>query len=70
MGRVIVEVPAENLKVGIYVSRLDRPWTDAPFLFQGFVIENEEQVDILRSLCKVVHVEVTEAEVLQKRRNS
>jgi putative nucleotidyltransferase with HDIG domain len=65
VARVIVEVPAENLKVGIYVSRLDRPWTDAPFLFQGFVIENEEQVEILRRLCKVVHVEVTETEALE-----
>jgi putative nucleotidyltransferase with HDIG domain len=48
--------------VGIYVSRLDRPWTDTPFLFQGFVVEDEDQLDTLRDLCKVVYVEVSAAE--------
>jgi putative nucleotidyltransferase with HDIG domain len=48
--------------VGIYVSRLDRPWTDTPFLFQGFVVEDDEQLDALRNLCKVVYVEVSAAE--------
>jgi HD-GYP domain-containing protein (c-di-GMP phosphodiesterase class II) len=67
MSNVIIELPAEHLRMGVYVSRLDRPWTDTPFLFQGFAIENDEQLQILRRLCKVVFVEVsvTEAEELQ-----
>ncbi len=48
--------------MGAYVSQLDRPWTDTPFLFQGFVIEEEEQLQVLRRLCKVVYVEVSRAE--------
>ena len=26
------------LKGGMYVSQLDRPWLETPFLFQGFCI--------------------------------
>jgi putative nucleotidyltransferase with HDIG domain len=64
---VIVELPVEQLKIGFYVSRLDRPWEGTPFLFQGFEIEDAEQLQMLRERCKRVHVEVTseEARTLQ-----
>ncbi len=62
MSKEIIELPAEQLRLGIYVSRLDRPWTDSPFLFQGFAIENDEELQTLRRLCKVVYVEVSVAE--------
>jgi HD-GYP domain-containing protein (c-di-GMP phosphodiesterase class II) len=63
----IVELPVEHLKLGIYVSRLDRPWADTPFLFQGFAVENDEELETLRRLCSVVFVEVSveEAEELK-----
>jgi putative nucleotidyltransferase with HDIG domain len=62
MSKEIVELPAEQLTTGIYVSRLDRPWTDTPFLFQGFVVESDEELQTLQRLCKVVYVEVTREE--------
>ena len=62
MSKEIVELPAEQLTTGIYVSRLDRPWTDTPFLFQGFIVESEEDLQTLQRLCKVVYVEVTREE--------
>jgi HD-GYP domain-containing protein (c-di-GMP phosphodiesterase class II) len=58
----IVEVPVEALKKGLYVSRLDRPWIDSPFLFQGFEIESDEDLTQLRDLCRTVYVEVSAAE--------
>ena len=30
------KIDAEKLAVGMYVSQLDRPWLETPFLFQGF----------------------------------
>lgn len=59
----------EQLRIGLYVSRLDRPWSESPFLFQGFEIETEEELAQLRSICRVVHVDVTvvEAEELKRR---
>ena len=68
LSKTIVPLTSARLRTGLYVSRLDRPWTDTPFLFQGFVIENDEQLETLRRLCKVVYVEVsrTEAEELTR----
>jgi HD-GYP domain-containing protein (c-di-GMP phosphodiesterase class II) len=67
VSKEIVELPAEQLKKGIYVSRLDRPWTETPFLFQGFEIESDEELETLRRLCKVVYVEVSVAEAEELR---
>lgn len=69
MSRQIVELPVERLRLGVYVARLDRPWVETPFLFQGFEVSSDEEIAELRRLCKVVFVEVTEAdEATPKRR--
>ena len=33
-------VSVEQLKFGVYVNELDRPWTETPFMYQGFVINS------------------------------
>ncbi len=38
----------------MFVADLDRPWVDTPFLFQGFMIENDEQIMQLQQYCKFV----------------
>src|SRR5262249_39711623 len=50
-------VPVEELRYGMYVAALDRPWTDTPFVFQGFVLETEEELETLKSFCKWVLVD-------------
>ena len=55
-------LPTTDLRLGMYVSRLDRPWLETPFLFQGFYIENEEVIEELRRYCKVVFVDMTRAD--------
>lgn len=51
------KLDVENLLVGMFVSELDRPWLDTPFLFQGFLIETEDQIKDLRHYCKYVWVD-------------
>ena len=51
------EIPVEELRLGLYVSKLDRPWTETPFLFQGFVLKTEKQIEILKKFCKHVFVD-------------
>src|SRR5262245_52321675 len=46
-----------DLKIGMFVADLDRPWTDTPFLLQGFLIEDDEQIHDLRKLCEWVLVD-------------
>jgi HD-GYP domain-containing protein (c-di-GMP phosphodiesterase class II) len=51
------EIPVEEACLGMYVSKLDRPWTETPFLFQGFVLTSEKQIDLLRKHCKKIFVD-------------
>ncbi|MGQ0545804.1 MAG: HD-GYP domain-containing protein [Betaproteobacteria bacterium] len=55
-----------ELQFGMYVAELDRPWTDTPFRFQGFVLQNAEQLETLKKYCKVVHVDPDKAEVVAR----
>jgi putative nucleotidyltransferase with HDIG domain len=40
----------------MYVTGLDRPWLETPFLFQGFQIKDQQEVDELRRYCRYVYV--------------
>jgi HD-GYP domain-containing protein (c-di-GMP phosphodiesterase class II) len=46
-----------DLKVGMFVADLDRPWVDTPFLLQGFLVENQEQILALKTHCEYVIVD-------------
>src|SRR5690606_11365338 len=50
------KVAVAELEFGMYVAELDRPWVDSPFLFQGFVIESEQELATLRELCRHVYI--------------
>jgi len=51
------EISVDELRYGMYVAKLDRPWTDTPFMFQGFVVQNEKQLETLKKFCKKVFVD-------------
>lgn len=51
------KVDVDDLKRGMYVCKLDRPWRDAPFLFQGFEITDDEQLAQLKQHCKYVYID-------------
>lgn len=52
-----------DLKPGMYISSLDRPWLESPFPFQGF-IASKEDIRQLGGLCKYVYVDAEKSEVL------
>jgi len=52
-----VEMSVDDLKLGMYVSRLDKRWEESPFLFQGFPIETKEQLQLLKKECSRVYVD-------------
>ena len=51
------EISVDELQLGMYVSKLDRPWTETPFVFQGFILRNEKQIDVMKKFCKKVFVD-------------
>jgi HD-GYP domain-containing protein (c-di-GMP phosphodiesterase class II) len=52
-----VEMSVRDLKIGMYVSKLDKPWKESSFLFQGFPIQDQSQINQLRKECLKVIVE-------------
>jgi HD-GYP domain-containing protein (c-di-GMP phosphodiesterase class II) len=56
------QVPVGQLEFGMYVAELDRPWTDTPFMFQGFHLRTEQQLAALKKFCKHVFVDVERTE--------
>jgi HD-GYP domain-containing protein (c-di-GMP phosphodiesterase class II) len=53
-----IELSTSELAVGMYIAELDRPWLETPFLFQGFYIQSEKEIDELRQYCQKVYVDV------------
>ena len=47
-----------KLDIGMYVSNLDRPWLDTPFLIQGYFIEEESTIVELQNFCKYVFIDI------------
>jgi len=52
-----LKVSVSYLKIGLYVSNLDRPWIDTPFLLEGFVIETEDDITALARHCTYVFID-------------
>ena len=51
-----ITVSTLDLHVGMFVSDLDRPWLETPFLMQGLLIESESQIATLQQYCQQVTV--------------
>ena len=56
------KVSIDELRFGMYVSQLDRPWTDTPFMFQGFLLKTPEQMEVLRKFCQFVFIDTERME--------
>ncbi len=57
MGQTtLIKISVEDLRLGMYVCDIDRPWLETPFLFQGFEIHTQEQIEELKRYCKDVYI--------------
>lgn len=57
MSQTERKVSVEDIEIGMYVSKLDRPWVETRFLFQGFRISNDADIRELRQSCEYVFVD-------------
>jgi HD-GYP domain-containing protein (c-di-GMP phosphodiesterase class II) len=55
-------LPVEALQFGMYIAELDRPWTETPFVFQGFLLRNDKQLEALKKYCKHVVIDIGRSE--------
>ena len=51
------EVFVEELQFGVFIAELDRPWTETPFMFQGFELKTEQELETLKQHCKKVFID-------------
>ena len=56
------QVDTQDLEPGMYVARLDRPWLETPFLFQGFEIKDQADVAELQRHCRFVYIDIERGE--------
>lgn len=54
------KVDTQDLQIGMYVSALDRPWVDTPFLFQGFQLRDDEDIKSIQQYCRYVEIDTDE----------
>lgn len=54
---VELEIHVSELRIGMHVIKLDRPWEETDFLLQGFVVQRQEDIDALQSQCRNVTIE-------------
>lgn len=58
MGIKQVKVNVNELTLGMFVSGLDRPWTQTPFPLQGFYIRDVDEIHALKTHCRHVFIDV------------
>jgi putative nucleotidyltransferase with HDIG domain len=50
-------ISVDQLRLGMRVQELDRPWLDTPIGLQAFEVTEREQIDALRRYCSFVYVD-------------
>src|SRR5262245_52293001 len=61
------QVSVSQLRFGVYIHELDRPWTETPFMFQGFVLNTDAQLNALKQYCKTVFIDTEKGIDVQDR---
>jgi len=55
------KVSANAIELGMFVAELDKPWMESDFLIQGFVIEDQEDLNKIRSTCEFIIIDRTKS---------
>ncbi|TQV72646.1 DUF3391 domain-containing protein [Exilibacterium tricleocarpae] len=58
MGIKQVKLDVNEVAIGMFVSGLDRPWTQTPFPLQGFYVRDMEEIKQLKAHCSHVYIDV------------
>lgn len=54
------QISVSELQIGMFVSKLDRDWLDTPFIFQGFLVETLDDIEVLTEYCQHVWIDAVE----------
>ena len=57
-----IKIHTSELKIGMFVSKLDRPWLETPFLMQGFVVESLDDIAAIEEYSQQVWIDAVREE--------
>jgi HD-GYP domain-containing protein (c-di-GMP phosphodiesterase class II) len=60
-----VKLRVGDLRVGMFVCDLDRPWLETPFLFQGFELMSEADIAEVRRYCEYVYIDLLRTHLVE-----
>jgi len=52
-----LRISARGLELGMFVSRLDRPWIETPFPLEGLKLKSPGEIEKLQRICSYVYVD-------------
>ncbi len=58
MGVKQIKIEVGEAVIGMFVSGLDRPWTQTPFPIQGFYVRDLDEIKQLKAHCNHVYIDV------------
>lgn len=53
------KVACKHLAVGMYISKLDRPWIDTPFLMEGLLLKSKKELVVFADYCDFVYIDIS-----------
>lgn len=56
------QIAPHELKLGHFVAQLSSPWSETPFLIQGFVVSDLEELDWIRNHCHWVTIDLKKSQ--------
>ncbi|SMF96577.1 HD-GYP domain, c-di-GMP phosphodiesterase class II (or its inactivated variant) [Methylomagnum ishizawai] len=59
-----VKIRAKDLRLGMYVCELDRPWSETPFLFEGFELASPADIQAVTQYCEYVYIDMHRTHVV------
>ena len=54
-----VQIPVNQVRVGMYVAAIDREWRTTPFMLQGFRVADDREIETLKKECGSVTIDPT-----------
>ncbi len=60
-----VKLRVGDLRPGMYVCELDRPWLETPFMFQGFELKNDEDIATVALHCEIVYIDLLRTRMVE-----
>lgn len=59
-SQATIKIHISELKIGMFVSKLERDWLETPFLMQGFMIESLDDIDAVAEYSEYVWIDAVQ----------